>query len=130
MTAADTNVLVRIITKDDRAQAARAAAFLAAADLVFVPKTVLLELEWVLRGAYGFARAEIGIALDNLVNLRNVEIEDEDAVARALVWYRDGFDFADALHLASAGLARTFATFDLTLRRRIRRSRATGLAEL
>ncbi len=130
MTAVDTNVLVRIITNDDRAQAARAVAFLSAEDSVLVAKTVMLELEWVLRAAYGLARTEISAALDRLLSLHNVEVEDEPAVARALEWYRDGLDHADALHVASAGLGRRFATFDLRLRRRIRRSRVAELAGL
>ena len=38
--------------------------------------------------------------------------------ARALDWHRDGMNFADALHLASARDQRRFATFDQNLRRR------------
>jgi predicted nucleic-acid-binding protein len=63
VTALDTNVLVRIITNDDRAQAARAAAFLREQEQVFIPKTVMLELEWVLRSAYRIERRAIAAAL-------------------------------------------------------------------
>lgn len=42
-------------------------------------------------------------------------VEDELAVAKALDWFKDGLDFADALHLASAGSAKQFATFDQKL---------------
>ena len=59
MTAVDTNVLLRIVTNDDKSQAARAAAFLQKQDRVYLAKTVLLEFEWVLRRAYGFAPPEI-----------------------------------------------------------------------
>src|SRR5882724_7822171 len=65
MTALDTNVLVRIITNDDRAQANRAATFLREQERVFIAKTVLLELEWVLRSAYKIEPNAIISALRN-----------------------------------------------------------------
>ncbi len=126
MTAVDTNVLVRIITNDNRAQAARAAVFLRDQDRVFIPKTVLLELEWVLRGAYRIERREILSALRGILSVANTEIEDEATVTRAIEWYQQGMDFADSLHVASAGRERKFATFDTALRRRAGR---LGLAE-
>jgi predicted nucleic-acid-binding protein len=121
MTAADTNVLVRIITNDDRAQAARAAAFLRRQAKVFIAKTVLLELEWVLRGAYRIRRTEIVSALRAIIGVANAEIEDEATVRLATAWFEEGMDFADALHLASAGDQAEFATFDNELRRKARR---------
>ena len=92
MTALDTNVLVRIITNDDRAQAARAATFLREQERVFIPKTVLLELEWVLRSAYRIGPIAIVSALRDLLTVFNVEIEDEAAVTQAIesVRERDG----------------------------------------
>ncbi len=121
MTALDTNVLVRIITNDDRAQAASAAAFLLAQERVFVPKTVMLELERVLRSAYRIEPSAVASAFREIMNVSNVEIEDEAAVTQAIEWHARGMDFADALHVASAGSARKFATFDNRLRRRLRR---------
>lgn len=121
MIAVDTNVLVRIITNDEPAQASRAAKLLARPDRVFVPKTVLLELEWVLRSAYGIDRKGIAAAIHGLQALSNVEIEDDSVVALALTWYEASLDFADSLHLASAGPDLDFATFDTTLRKRARR---------
>lgn len=118
MIAVDTNVLLRVITNDDPAQASRAAKFLARPDRVFVPKTVVLELEWVLRGAYGIDRQGIAAAMLRLQDLSNVEIEDDSVVALALTWYEGGMDFADALHLASAGPNLDFATFDAALRKK------------
>ncbi len=58
MIAVDTNVLARFITNDDAAQAKRARRLIEAGP-VFVAKTVLLELEWVPRGAYGLDRSTI-----------------------------------------------------------------------
>jgi predicted nucleic-acid-binding protein len=119
--AVDTNVLVRVITNDDPAQASRAAKLLARPDRVFVPKTVVLELEWVLRSGYGIDRQGIATAIHRLQYLSNVEIEDDSIVALALTWYEAGMDFADGLHLASAGPGLDFATFDAALRKRARR---------
>jgi len=116
--AVDTNVLVRVITNDDPAQASRAAKLLARSDRVFVPKTVVLELEWVLRSGYGIDRQGIAAAIHRLQHLSNVEIEDDSIVALALTWYEAGMDFADGLHLASAGPGLDFATFDTALRKR------------
>jgi predicted nucleic-acid-binding protein len=130
MTALDTNVLVRMITNDDRAQASRAAAVLREQERVFIPKTVLLELEWVLRSAYQVEPNAIISALHNILDVFNVEIEDEAAVRQALEWYEKGMDFADSLHVASAGRDRKFATFDNALRRKIRRFAVNELADL
>ena len=126
MTAVDTNVLVRVVTNDDKAQAARATAYLRSQEQVFIAKTVLLELEWVLRSAYAIRRGEILLALRSLVATSNVEIEDEAAVMQAIDWYGRGIDLADALHVASAGRERKFVTFDSALRRK---GRKLGLGE-
>ena len=123
MIAVDTNVLVRFITNDDAAQAKRARLLIEAGP-VFVAKTVLLELEWVLRGAYGLDRLTILKALRGLLGLPALTAEDEFNVARAVEWFEAGLDFADALHLASSGQQRAFATFDQSMRKRA--SRAVG----
>lgn len=123
MIAVDTNVLVRFITNDDPAQANRARRLIEAGP-VFVAKTVLLELEWVLRGAYGLDRPTILKAVRGLLGLPTVTAEDALNVARAVEWYEAGLEFADALHLASSGHERAFATFDQSLRKRA--SRAVG----
>ena len=130
MTALDTNVLVRIITNDDRAQANRAATFLREQERVYIAKTVLLELEWVLRSAYKIEPNAIISALRNILAVIDVEIEDEAAVRQALEWCEKGMDFADSLHLASAGPDRKFATFDKALRRKIRRLAMNEPADL
>jgi predicted nucleic-acid-binding protein len=134
MTALDTNVLVRVITNDDRAQAARAARFLREQDRVFIAKTVLLELEWVLRSAYRINSNAIIAALRNLLDVSNVEIEDEVEVALAIEWFEKGMDFADGLHVASADRVRNgvtnFATFDNSLRRKLQRFGVIELADI
>jgi len=123
MIAVDTNVLVRFLVRDDARQAARAAALIRANE-IWVCKTVLLETEGVLRSLYGFSPESLAGALRSLAGLRTVFLEDELAVAKALDWLQEGLDFADALHLASAGNARRFATFDRKLARQARRTTA------
>jgi predicted nucleic-acid-binding protein len=114
MIAIDTNVVVRFLVADEPKQAARAEAMLRAGD-VLIPKTVMLETAWVLRGAYGLARADVVMALRKLLGLDGVLAEDAPAVERALDWHERGVDFADALHLASSGQVERFATFDRAL---------------
>lgn len=120
MIAIDTNVLVRLLTNDDPVQSPRAAAVFARED-VHIPKTVLLETEWVLRGAYGLAPTTIQAAFERLRSTRSVTLEDPTGVQQALAWYTAGMDFADALHLASAGQANRFVTFDGVLVKRAKR---------
>jgi predicted nucleic-acid-binding protein len=86
-----------------------------------VLQTVILEAEWVLRSRYRFNRGAIASGLRRLLGLPGVMVEDPAAVAQALELYDQGFDFADALHLASSGPAEAFATFDHALQRRARR---------
>ncbi len=120
MIAVDTNVLVRFLVRDDAKQAARAASLIRG-DEIWAAKTVLLETEWVLRSLYGFSPETVARALRRLAGLRTVFLEDELAVAKALDWSSQGVDFADALHLASAGNAKRFATFDRKLAKQAKR---------
>ena len=111
MIAVDTNLLVRILTNDDPIQARRALKILKN-DEIFIPKTVLLETEWVLRHAYEIGRSNIIIGFQKLLGLPNVNVEDPDSIYQAISWYENKFDFADALHLASSRRCISFATFD------------------
>lgn len=85
------------------------------AGAVFVPKTVLLETEWVLRRAYDLPTVDILGAFEALAGAAEVELENAEAVQRAIAWFRQGMDFADALHIASRGTATEFLTFDKRL---------------
>jgi predicted nucleic-acid-binding protein len=122
--AADTNVIVRLLTGDEPRQTARARS-LFETKTVFLPKTVILEAEWVLRRLYRLERLPIIRALESLLSLPNVRCEDEPVVRQALAWNRENLDFADALHLASSPSVERFATFDLGL---IKGATAAGLA--
>ncbi len=120
MIAVDTNVLARYVTNDDPAQSAKALQVMMHED-IFIPKTVLLELEWVLRGGYKFERATIRGAMAGILGLPNVTAEDNVCVRDALQWYEAGLDFAAALHVASCSKARRFATFDGKLVKRVKK---------
>jgi predicted nucleic-acid-binding protein len=123
MIALDTNVIVRALTQDEPLQARKAAAILRS-DALHVSKTVLVEVEWVLRKAYGFPTDRIQDALVRFVGLKGLSVEDRSSVIKALDWHARGLDFADALHLASSAAASAFATFDGTLARRAAKAHA------
>ena len=117
MLALDTNVLARYYVHEDGGAAARAQQEAARAVIergakLFVAKTVILELEWVLRGAYGHPPRDVCRVLEHLLSLEQVEIEDRAAVETALGNLRRGLDFADALHHASSRACEGFLTFD------------------
>ncbi len=111
MQAVDTNVLIRLLTQDDVAQAARATSLFRRDD-IWIAKTVLLETSWVLRSLYAFEQPRITAALRSVAGLPNVKLEDAASVARAFELTDAGVDFADAIHLVSMGPAASFATFD------------------
>jgi predicted nucleic-acid-binding protein len=122
--AVDTNVLVRYYLRDDPAQARLAEKALSAGD-VFVPKTVLLELERVLRSVAEQPAGKVLDCLTHLTALPGVTVEDHDQVEAALRHCRDGVDFADALHHAASHACTELLTFDD--RRYVRRAARLGL---
>lgn len=111
MRAVDTNVLVRYYLRDDAAQARIADRILSAGN-VFVPKTVVLELEWVLRSVAEQPADKVMDCLAHLIALPGITIEDHDEVEAALRHCRQGVDFADALHLAASHACSELLTFD------------------
>ena len=124
MRSLDTNVLARFFIDDaDDAQAARQrpAAVAALSDRAFVGVTVLLELEWVMRGFYVLPRRDIARVMRALAGIEHITLEDRDAVLAALEAFEAGLDFADALHVARSSRATAFATFDPRLARRAKR---------
>ncbi len=112
MIALDTNVVVRLLTRDDPEQAEAARKLIEQAKRLWLPKTVLLETEWVLRHGYSLSREVILLTFWKLLGYRPLRVEDHRAVQQALEGYAAGLDFADALHLASSSEASRFATFD------------------
>ena len=110
MPALDTNVLVRFLVQDDAVQGAAATRLIQGAVLsgsaLFVPVTVLLELEWVLRSAFGFDKPTVMQAMFGLLGSFELGFESEGAVEAALWQYsQHSADFADCLHAALAGQA-------------------------
>lgn len=126
MNAVDTNVIVRLLTQDDTAQAAAAKNILAAGP-IWVAKTVLAETAWVLRSFYGFDREAIRQSTAMLLGMENVHVEDVHSVAAALDLVGHGLDLADALHLASRPRGATFVSFDQTFVKRAKRAGVVGV---
>ena len=126
MITLDTNVWVRYLTNDDESQAHRALKLLEQSDAVFLPKTVLLELEWVLRAAYGIKPAGIHKSLLQIMGLPMVIAESVGQVAAALDFYAQGYDFADALHRAPSDATEAFYTFDRAVHAQGKTSDGTG----
>ncbi|OYW93286.1 MAG: VapC toxin family PIN domain ribonuclease [Caulobacterales bacterium 32-67-6] len=116
MLAIDTNIVVRLLTGDHPDQSARARSLIEI-HRVFVPTTVVLESEWVLRGAYGLGRDHVIPALRAFAGLPNVTLQEPERVAAALDWAEGGMDFADALHLGAAAGCEAFVTFDRRMAR-------------
>lgn len=119
MPALDTNVLVRYVVQDDGTQLAAARRLiercLVEGTSIFVPVTVVLELEWVLRASFGYAKDDVLQVLSNLFSAAELTFESERALEVALQLYREGSaDFADCLHVALAAQAgeRPLWTFD------------------
>ena len=89
-----------------------------------VCKTVLLELEWVMRGYYGFNREDIRSVFKHILSLTHIQIENRPEVEQALDYYIAGLDLADALHHASYRQCRKVASFDD--RKFVRRAKRLG----
>jgi len=114
MIAVDTNVVIRLLSRDDVGQFRRAYD-LFKTNRVFIATTVVLECEWVLRYAYKLAPADIVTTMRRLFGLENVVLEEADRIATALDRHELGLDFADALHLAATPENGAFYTFDRKL---------------
>lgn len=121
MIAVDTNVLARWLLKDDPAQSPAALGAMEG-PAIFVAKTVLLELEWVFRGVYKLDAKPFGDAVDQLLAMPTVVIEDRSGVELAAGWFARGVDFADALHLAAAQAAACSKMLTFDARRFARRA--------
>jgi predicted nucleic-acid-binding protein len=102
MRAVDTNVLVRLITRDDPKQVAAAEAFVALG--AWVPHLVLTEATWVLSSVYGRGSTEIANAIDMLLNHQHLTIQDSETVKEAVANFRQrpALGFSDCLVLEVA----------------------------
>ncbi len=116
MIGLDTNVLARYYVGSDdaptQAQSVLACQLIESGKRLYVSKSVVLELEWVLRGYYKSPVSDVLTVLRHLQTLPNIELEDRQGVDMAIDALAEGFDFADALHHASYRLCSQVATFD------------------
>jgi len=97
---------------------------------LFVTKTVLLELFWVLTQAekFRFLPEQFMVVFEHLQGLPNIVIEDEFSLRTAIAWCDAGLEFPDALHLAAYSDCSAFLTFDD--RRFARRAQRLNLVPL
>jgi len=117
MIALDTNILARFYVDDPAdpeafKQRPIARRILMDTPSPFLPLTVTLELEGVLRAFYRFAPGQIVAVFEHLLGLDQVNTEEADRIAVALPLTENGMDFADALHLAGSGHCQALYTFD------------------
>ncbi|MBZ5557287.1 MAG: PIN domain-containing protein [Acidobacteriia bacterium] len=119
MRAIDTNVLVRLVTRDDARQVAAAEAFVARG--AWVPHLVLAEATRVLSSVYGRDAGDIAVAVEMLLNHQDLTLQDADAVAAAVQRFRKrpALGFSDCLVLEVARKAGhvPLGTFDRDLGR-------------
>ena len=117
MRAVDTNVLVRLIARDDAEQIAVASEFLAKG--VWVSVLVLTETMWVLVTSYKLGAREIAESVETLLTHKDVTLQDSDAVAKAVEVFRKrpALRFSDCLILELARKAGhlPLGTFDREL---------------
>ena len=130
MIAVDTNVLARFYCDDpEDPEAGRqrpiARRIVLESPALYVPLTVVLELEWVMRGFYRLGPAAFCDAVEHLLGMPHATVERWEAVKDAADLHRRGLDFADALHWACSRGCERFVTFDD--RRLARRARRLGL---
>jgi predicted nucleic-acid-binding protein len=114
MLAVDTNVLVRLLTRDDADQVSAAEAFVSRG--AWVSHLVLAETFWVLGSVYDLTRSQIATAIEMLLNHKELSLQDADVVTAALDHYRrrPAIEFSDCLVLEIARKAGHLpvATFD------------------
>lgn len=119
MRAIDTNVLVRLLTRDDEKQARAAEAFIGKG--AWVSHLILAETTWVLGAAYGLKHPAIAMAIDMLLNHASLAVQDPEVVGSALAHYRrkPALGFSDCLVLEIARKAGhlPLGTFDRSLGR-------------
>lgn len=130
MIAIDTHILARFYVDDPNdpeavKQRPIARRIMTESPKLFVPLTVVLELEWVLRAFYGFGCGDFSRVIRHLLGLANISVENWPVVADALALHAEGLDFADALHLLSSRHCDIFYSFDD--RRFARRALKMGL---
>jgi predicted nucleic-acid-binding protein len=117
MIAVDTNIVVRLLVRDDEPQYQKSFSLFQIQD-IFIPDTVILETEWVLRFAYRLQPNDIDQAFRKLFGLPNVSLANASLMNQTLQWHQQGLDFADAFHLAQSQHCSELYTFDEKFRKK------------
>lgn len=107
----DTNILLRSLVIDGSAQSTQACKIMLGGKL-FLPTTVLLEAEWVMRSVMQIDNHTVSRLIAMVLDLPGVELENRVCVEHALTALGAGMDFADALHLYSSSQCGMLVTFD------------------
>ena len=119
MRAIDTNLLVRLIVRDDPGQVEKAEDFTAPG--AWVSQLVLVEMVWVLDSVYGLNRAQVATVIGMLVEHERLTLEGEDAVRGALAAFEGSRSagFSDCLIVEAARKAGHLhvGTFDKAMSR-------------
>ena len=119
MHAVDTNLLLRLVVRDDADQVNAAEAFVAKG--AWVSHLVLAETLWVLDAVYNRSPAQIANAVDRMLNHKELTLQDAEVVALALNHFRSrpSLGFSDCLVLEIARKAGhlPLGTFDRNLAR-------------
>jgi predicted nucleic-acid-binding protein len=117
MRAVDTNVIVRIVVRDDPEQVRAAERF--AAGGAWVSHVVLAEATWVLDVVYQRTARQIAAAIDMLLNHKDFTLQDSDVVAAALEEFKErpalGFSDCLVLEIARKAAHVPLGTFDRNL---------------
>ena len=117
MLAVDTNVLVRLIARDDVDQVHAADDFIAKG--AWISHLVLAETLWVLDSVYELSREQLSMAVEMLLNHQDLTLQDAEVVTAALSHFKQQprIDFSDCLILEIARKAGhvPLATFDRDL---------------
>ena len=102
MRAVDTNVLVRLLARDDPKQVSAAESFVGRG--AWVSQVVLVEAVWVLTSVYELEAPAIAVAIEMLLNHRDLTIQEAEVVTAALEQYRGrpAVSFSDCLVLEVA----------------------------
>ena len=128
MTSLDANILLRYLLRDHPALSPRALSIIAG-NACFVSRSALTEVVYTLESYYRTSRADVCRALEILLGLDRVTVEDRAVTERAAGWYRSGMDFGDAMIAASSHSAARVATFDRDFARLARKLRAAPSVE-
>ena len=117
MIGLDTNILARYFIEDESdseavKQRVAAQRLIESGKPLMNSKTVMLEFEWVMRGYYEFEPPAILSVFEYLLNCNHILLEDRTAIEQAIANFKQGLDFADALHHATYRDCDAMASFD------------------